>query len=79
MLKYFHWLPVSDRMQCKIVMSTLNCFKDLALKYLKEVLKLRKTFRCTKSAFDELLLGKTILAIAGDLAFVNVAQWRNAV
>ena len=51
--------------------------KDLAPKCLKELLKPRKAFRCTRSACDELLLevGMTRLATAADRAFVNVALY----
>ena len=71
-LKQLHWLPITSRIQYEILMLTFKCLKDLAPKYLKESLKLRKAFRCTRSACDDLLLevGKTS---AGDRAFVNVA------
>ena len=47
------------------------------LKYLKESLKLRRAFRCTRSACDELLLevGNTRLATVDDRAFINVAPF----
>ena len=76
-LKQLHWLPITSRIQYKILMLTFTCLRDLAPKYLKELLKLRKAFCCTRSACDGLLLevGKTRLATAGDLAFVNVAPF----
>ena len=77
MLKQLHWLPITSRIQYKILMLTFKCLKDLAPKYLEELFKLRKAFRCTRSACDDLLLevGKTRLATAGDRAFVNVAPF----
>ena len=56
-------------------MLTFKCVKDLAPNYLKELLKLRKASRWTRSAGDELLLdvGKTKLVTACDHAFTNVA------
>ena len=59
------------------LMLTFKCQQDLAPRYLQELLKLRKTSRCTRSACDDLLLevGKTRLASAGDRAFVNVAPF----
>ena len=76
-LKKLHWLPITSRIQYKILMMTFKCLKDLAPRYLKELLKLRKTSRCTRSACDELLLevGKIRLATAGGRAFVNVAPF----
>ena len=76
-LKQLHWLPITSRIQYKIHLLTFKCLKDLAPKYLKELLKLRKAFRCTRSACDDLLLdvGKTRLATDGDRAFVNVAPF----
>ena len=58
-------------------MLTFKFLRDLAPKYLKELLKLRKAFLCTRSACDELLfeVGKTRSATAGDRAFVNVAPF----
>ena len=48
-------------------MLTSKCLRDLAPKYLNELLELRKAFRCTRSACDELLLEvwKIRLATAG--------------
>ena len=76
-LKQLHWSPITSRIQYKILMLTFKCLNDLAPKYLKELLKLRKAFRCTRSACDDLLLevGKTRLATAGDCAFVNVGPF----
>ena len=58
-------------------MMTFKCLKDLAPRYLKELLKLHKNSHCTSSACDELLLevGKTRLATAGDRVFVNVSPF----
>ena len=66
-LKQFHWLPITNRIQYKILMLTFKCLKDLAPNYLRELLKLRKASRWTRSDDDELLLdvGNTKLVTAG--------------
>ena len=34
-LKSLHWLPITSRIECKILMLTFKCVKDLAPNYLK--------------------------------------------
>ena len=55
-------------------MLTFKCLKDLALKYLNELLKVRKASCFTRSVNDELLLevGKTGLVTPDDRSFLNV-------
>ena len=74
-LRELHWLPVVCRIQYKILLLTFKCIKNIAPKYLGDLLKKRTAPRATRSAGDDLLLEikRTRLVTAGDRAFVHVA------
>ena len=74
-LRELHWLPVVCRIQYKILLLTFKCIKNIAPKYLIDLLKKRTAPRATRSAKYDLLLEikRTNLVTAGDRSFVHVA------
>ena len=75
-----HWLPVSSRIEYKILLLAYKCVKDLAPKYLKDVITLYKPTRSLRSVEGLLLKQpRSRLVTCGDRAFACAAPrlWNN--
>ena len=69
-LKSLHWLPVSLRIEFKILLLTFKALNDLAPDYLSDILKLRKAPHSLRSEIKLLLdVPRTRTCTYGDRAF----------
>ena len=73
-LKSLHWLPISKRIEYKILTLTFKCLHSLAPSYLKDLIKQHKPGRSLRSASQRLLhVPATRLKSYGDRAFSKAA------
>ena len=74
-LKQLHWLPVSSRIEYKILMLAFKCLHGLATHYLQALVPKYEPVRMTRSACDRYLLKHnwTSLKTAGDRSFGHAA------
>ena len=73
-LKSLHWLPVSSRINYKILLLTHKCIHGLAPTYLQELITLQSTTRTLRSTNTLLLqVPRTRLSTMGDRAFCSAA------
>eukprot|EP00794_Sanderia_malayensis_P013031 gene13031-biopygen10390 len=81
-LKQLCWLPVSSRIEYKILMLAFQCLHGLAPHYLEALVQKYEPARMTRSAGDGYLLKHswTSLKTAGDRSFSHVAPtlWNNS-
>ena len=74
-LRSLHWLPVSKRIEFKLILITFKCLNDTAPSYLKELLKPKPITRSLRSNHGGLTLDipKFRTVRYGQRAFSNVA------
>ena len=74
LLRTLHWLPVSFRIDFKILLLTFKCLNGLAPTYLSELLSVRNASRTTRSAGEMLLdIPKSNTKSWGDRSFAVCA------
>ena len=75
-LKQLHWLPVSARIEYKILMLTFKCLHGLAPHYLQALVPKYEPVRMTRSACDSYLLkhNRSSLKTVGDRSFSMLHQ-----
>ena len=74
MLQSLHWLPVSERIDFKILCLTYKCLHDQAPNYLQELIQLYKPSHDLRSCSKGLLkIPDTHLKMYGDRSFAKAA------
>ena len=72
-LQDLHWLPVSARIDYKIILMTYKALQGLAPSYIEAMIEYRNTRPGLRSSQKKLYVPKTCLASYGDRAFACIA------
>ena len=73
-LKELHWLPISYRTQCKILLLTYKCLKGEGPEYLCNMLRPVRAMRSLRSSSKNVLMvPRTKLVTCGERAFSVIA------
>ena len=73
-LKSLHWLPVEQRIQCKVLLMTFKAQRGFAPSYIRDLLRLKHGRRQLRSSTQTLLeVPNTLLKTAGDKTFAYQA------